>query len=95
MSNVSAPIAAPTVKRPSLRERRPGRLSLVGHLDVERQRALRGRIAPVEDLRHDLVAEVEVIAGNARLMRGDEQPHELGARVGVPAGLPSSAMGYS
>ena len=70
--------AAPATKRPLLRERRPARLPFVGHLDVERQRAFRGRVAPIEDLRHDLVAEIELRARNARLMLGDQQAHELG-----------------
>ena len=34
------------------------------------------RISTVEYLRHDFVAEVEIAAGDSRLMRSDEQPHE-------------------
>ena len=35
-------------------------------------------IALVEDVRHHLVAEIEVVPWNPRLIRRDEQAHELG-----------------
>ena len=51
--------------------------ALVGDVDGEGERPLRHRVAPVEDVGHDFVADVEILAGNHRLPRGNEQPHEL------------------
>jgi hypothetical protein len=35
------------------------RLTVIGNLDVERERAVRPTVAAVVDLRHDLIAEIE------------------------------------
>ena len=37
------------------------------------------RVASVENLRHDFVAKIQGVAFDPRLLRGDRQPHELGA----------------
>ena len=68
----------PVPKRPAHAERRSRCHPVVGDIDRERERPLRYRIAPIEDLRHHLVADVEVCAGNHRLPGCDEQPDELG-----------------
>ena len=69
---------APVAERAPLFERRAGRFPFVGELDVEGELSLRRGIAAVEYLRHDLVAEVEAVAGDSRLIRRvDQQAHEL------------------
>src|SRR3954453_10115086 len=50
----------------------------VGGLDIEDELAFRRGIAGVVDVGHDFVAEVEVIAGDDRLSRGNGKLHELG-----------------
>src|SRR5438270_2581948 len=50
----------------------------VGGLDIEDELAFRRGVARVVDVGHDLVAEVEVIAGDDRLSRGNGKLHELG-----------------
>src|SRR5262245_55000726 len=52
-------------------------LALVGDLDVEPERAFRRGVAAIVDLRHDLVAEVQGFARNARLLGRYEEAHEL------------------
>ena len=69
--------ATPVTERPPLLRYRPRRLAVVGDLDVERQRAFGRRIAAIEDLRHDLVPEVEALSLDSRLVGRDEQSHEL------------------
>ena len=49
----------------------------IGGLDAEGERALRHRVAAIVDLRHDLVAEIEIIAHDHRLLGHDGQLHEL------------------
>ena len=69
LSNTSAPILFQF--RNVQRRCAPGPLDspVVGDLDVEGQRPFRTRVAVVEDLRHDFVAEIEVGAFNLRLSR--------------------------
>ena len=67
MSNTSAPILFQFLNVHRWRAAGPLDLPVVGDLDVEGQRPLRERVAAVEDLRHDLVAEIEVGAFNLRL----------------------------
>ena len=67
----------PVPERAAQPERRSRRLAFVGDLDGKRQGSLRRWIATIEDLGHDLVAHVEIGAGNHRLLFRDEQPHEL------------------
>ena len=75
---------APVLERAPYPDGRPLRLPLIGHLDGERERPPGRWIAAVEDLRHDLVAKVEIGAGDPRLVRGDEQAHELGCARRAP-----------
>ena len=71
-------------------------VSLVGDVDGERQRPLRHGIAAVEDLGHDFVANVEIRHRESPGAPGaTRSPMKAGALVGSPAGLPSSATGYS
>src|SRR5262245_40157429 len=78
----------PVLESAAQTERRARRLALVGDLDVERERALGRRIALIEDLGHDFVADVEVGPGDHRLAFGDEQPHELRCSRRLTGGLP-------
>jgi hypothetical protein len=50
--------ATPILERPPFERRQSVRLALIGHLDVERERPFRRRIAAFIDLRHDLVAKI-------------------------------------
>ena len=67
---------APIPERPADTERRAVGLPFVGDVDGERQRSFRHRIAAVEDLGHDLVAVVEMVAGDHRMSRSHQQLHE-------------------
>jgi hypothetical protein len=67
----------PVLKRAPFPRRRSALLAFVRHPDVERQRALRERIAAIEDLRHDLVAEIEIGALDPWLIARDAKPQEL------------------
>ena len=51
--------------------------TFVGHFDVKSESALWLGITLFENLRHDLVTEIEVITRDSRLVGRDEQPHEL------------------
>src|ERR1051325_10653055 len=56
----------------------------VGGLDAEGEAPLRGLV----DLGHDLVADVEALAWYDRLLRRDEELHELGRARRLAGGLP-------
>src|SRR5215813_15428744 len=72
----------PVAEGAPLAELRASRRAVVGNLDMKGQRPFRHRIALVEDLRHDLIPEVERVALDTRLINGDEQPHERGRSSG-------------
>src|SRR5580693_80813 len=76
---------APVPEGAPLESRRAVSLALVGDLDVEGERPAGRRISAVEDLRQDLVPEIQVVAGDPRLVRSDQQAHE-GRRPGGLAG---------
>jgi hypothetical protein len=58
------------------------RLPVIGHSDVERQRAFGPLVAAVVDLRHDLVAEIQLGALDSGLARRQRETHEgRGARA--------------
>jgi hypothetical protein len=59
----------PVAKRPALPKGRTRGLPFVGNLDIECERPFWNCIARVEDLRHDLVPEVEVVPRDPRLSR--------------------------
>src|SRR5215475_7562403 len=50
--------------------------TVISHLDVESEGAFRLTVASVVDLRHDLVAEIQRLAIDPRLLRRDHQAHE-------------------
>ena len=62
---------APIAERPSLPKRRAGGPSNIRDLYIKCQLAFGNRITAVEYLRHDLVAEVQVIPRSPRLFGGD------------------------
>src|SRR4051812_6233329 len=64
------------LERPPLAYRRPVGLALIGHFNVECERPFRHRITTVIDLRHDLVAEIELLALDPGLFWRDEETHE-------------------
>src|ERR1044072_377730 len=61
------------VRPPSTVARRATRHAIVSHLDGEREGPLRLRVAAIVDLRHDLVAHVELLALDPRLFRRREK----------------------
>src|SRR5438034_7513374 len=67
----------PIFERAPLKDRQPARRALVGHFNVEGERALGLGIALVENLRHDLVAKVQRLAFDPRLLRRDQKALEL------------------
>src|SRR5262245_51258550 len=75
--------AAPIAEGAPLAERRAVRLSVIGNLDVERERAFRPDVAAVVDLRHDLVAEVQSRALDSGLVRHHRKAHEGGRARGL------------
>src|SRR4029453_1253077 len=68
--------AAPIPEGAPLAERRAARLSVIGNVDVECERAFRSDVAAVVDLRHDLVAEVQSRALYSGLARRHRETHE-------------------
>src|SRR3984893_3906035 len=68
--------AAPIPEGTPLAEERAVRLTVIGDLDIERERALRPGVAAIVDLRHDLVAEVHSRALDSGLGRRHRESHE-------------------
>src|SRR6266487_1876494 len=68
--------AAPIPEGAPLAEWRAVRLPVIGNVDVESERALRSDVAPVVDLRHDLVAEIQSRALDSGLTRRHRETHE-------------------
>src|SRR5207237_1542301 len=61
----------PIFERAPLKDRQPARRALVGHFNIEGERALGLGIALVENLRHDLVAKVMLLAFDLMLIRSN------------------------
>src|SRR4030095_8793730 len=79
--------AAPVTERPPLLRYQPRRMHVGGVLYVVRLRVFGRRIAAIEDLRHDLVPEVEALSLDSRLVWRDEQSHELRRARGLACGV--------
>src|SRR5258708_38599140 len=75
--------AAPIFERAPLKNRQPAGCALVGHVDVKTQRALRRWIALVENLGQDLVAKIQRLALDPRLVRRNQQAHKLRRSCGI------------
>ena len=89
------PDGSPVAERAPLAQRRSRRLSFIGEFHREGERPLWRRVAPVEDLRHHFVPEIDRVAGNPRMAGPTSSRMNVGARVGCRGGLPSSATWYS
>src|SRR5258708_438960 len=68
---------APVSKRASLPQRRSTGGAFVSHFDVESECALWFRIALVENLRHNLITEIEVFALYPQLLGRHQQAHKF------------------
>ena len=68
----------PVSKSTPLAECRTTGRAFVRHLNAESERALGTGISSIENVRHDLVAEIETFTFHPQLAGWDQQPHELG-----------------
>ena len=65
----------PITERPPLKHRRPACFAFVRDLNLERKSPFRRTHAPIIDLRHYLVAKIQIFAMNSWLTTSNQQTH--------------------